>query len=285
MNRSNKIFSKISKERRGKLTELQKNLGIRFKRIDLLNTALSHKSYVNEADCALENNEKLEFLGDAFLGLIISRYLYEQNLYFREGSLARIKSYVVSEPTLHRVGQEINIHDYLLIGKGEEKTGGRYRKALIGDTVEAVIGAYYLDNGYKPARRLVEKLFYKEILKVERNRHEKDYKSILQELAQKRFKTVPQYKVIHTEGPDHRRKFFVNVVIINENYGTGIGENNKQAEQKAAFMALHALKKVKRLKDSSIEELKDINLEHKNKGRKIVRSSKRSKNRSEHAET
>ena len=273
----------ISSKRKAELTRLQKRLGIRFKNIHLLNTALSHKSYVNETDADLENNEKLEFLGDAFLGLIVSDYLYNQNLYFREGSLARIKSYVVSEPTLHRVGQQINIHDYLLIGRGEEKTGGRYRRALIGDSVEALIGAYYLDSGYKQACKLVERLFHGEIIKVEKNRHEKDYKSILQELVQKRFKTVPQYTVINTEGPDHQRKFFVNVSLRKEIYGPGVGKSKKQAEQNAAYIALKSLKSKRRFRDSSIEIVQHNEKEVRTK--RFVRRGKRAKNRSTDVET
>jgi len=240
MRRSENI---IIKSRRQNLIRFQKNLGIRFKSLGLLNTALSHKSYVNETDGVSENYEKLEFLGDAFLGLVISDCLYRRSLDSREGSLARIKSYVVSEQTLHRIGQEINIQRYLLIGKGEEKSGGRHRKGLIGDSVEALIGAFYVDSGYRQARRLVERLFFKEIIVVEKNLHEKDYKSILQEYVQKRFKTVPVYSVIKTKGPDHKRTFFVQVTVKKQTFGPGIGKNKKQAEQNAAGFALSALKK------------------------------------------
>ena len=245
----------LTRERKDELDRFQRKVGIRFKCLGLLNTALSHKSYVNEADAALENNEKLEFLGDALLGLVISDYLYNQNIYYREGSLARIKSYVVSEPALYRVGQKINIQTHLLIGKGEEKSGGRYRKALISDSVEAFIGAYYIDNGYKHARKLVEKLFYDEIIKVEQNRHVKDYKSILQELVQKRYSTVPQYSIVNTEGPEHKRTFFVNVTVKKKIYGPGTGYSKKQAEQKAAGIALGVLKKMRRLRDPAIEKI------------------------------
>ena len=240
MRRSENI---IIKSRKQNLIRFQKNLGIRFKSLGLLNTALSHKSYVNETDGVSENYEKLEFLGDAFLGLVISDCLYRRSLDSREGFLARIKSYVVSEQTLHRIGQEINIQRYLLIGKGEEKSGGRHRKGLIGDSVEALIGAFYVDSGYRQARRLVERLFFKEIIVVEKNLHEKDYKSILQEYVQKRFKTVPVYSVIKTKGPDHKRTFFVQVTVKKQTFGPGIGKNKKQAEQNAAGFALSALKK------------------------------------------
>ena len=243
----------ISKKRRQELVEFQRSLGIRFRNLAILNTALSHKSYVNELEGDLENYEKLEFLGDSFLGLVVSDYLYNQEIYLKEGTLARIKSYVVSESTLYSVGKTINIQKYLLLGKGEEKSGGRHRKALIGDCIEALIGAYYLDGGFSKARKFVERLFAGEIEKVEKNRHVKDYKSILQEYAQKRYKVIPHYTIINTEGPDHRRKFYVNVTVGKRTYGPGIGESKKEAEQNAASMALGDLLTHKRLRDPNIE--------------------------------
>jgi ribonuclease-3 len=244
----------LSKQRIQALLEFQKSLNIRFRDLSLFNTALSHKSYVNESQAELENNEKLEFLGDSFLGLVVSAALYNQNIYFREGTLARIKSYVVSEQSLYKIGKEINIQDYILIGRGEEKTGGRQRKALISDCVEAVIGAYYLDAGYKHAKVFVQRLFYKEIIEVEKNRHEKDYKSILQEYSQKRFKVVPQYNVVSTEGPDHKRLFHINVSIRKRSYGPGTGGSKKAAEQMAAHIALRQLMKLKGVRDTGIEK-------------------------------
>ncbi len=266
----------INRKRKEELNRFQSKIGIRFKNPGLLDTALSHKSYVNEADKDLENNEKLEFLGDAFLGLVISDYLFNQNLYFLEGSLARIKSYVVSESALYRVGQKIEIHQYLLIGRGEEKSGGRYRKALISDSVEAFIAAYYLDTGYKQARKLVERLFHDEIIKVEQNRHEKDYKSILQELVQKRFKSIPLYSVVSTEGPEHKRKFYVKVTVKKKSYGPGTGASKKQAEQHAAGIALGTLKKMRRLRDPAIESIGEENV-NKEKVSRLVKSGKRTR--------
>ncbi len=266
----------ISRERKQALVEFQKSLSIRFKNLELLNTALSHKSYVNESREDLEDNEKLEFLGDAFLGLVISDYLYNQNLYLKEGTLARIKSYVVSEQTLYRIGKEINIQKYLLLGRGEEKSGGRYRKALISDGIEALIGAYYIDGGYKQARKLVEMLFYNEIVRVEKNRHVKDYKSILQEFSQKQYKIIPQYNIIDIKGPDHRRKFFVNVTIKKKTFGPGIGESKKQAEQKAAGIALGELIISKRLRDPNIEKTIETRQREK-RGKSFVRYGERSK--------
>lgn len=243
----------ISKKRASELLEFQSALGIRFRNIELLNTALCHRSYVHEIDEMLEDNEKLEFLGDAFLGLVVSALLYNQKLYFREGSLARIKSYVVSQPTLYKVGREVDIQHYILIGRGEEKSGGRNRGALISDSLEAVIGAYYIDSGYRQAKKLVKQLFFKEIIDVERNRHKKDYKTILQEYSQKRYRSVPEYSVVSTEGPEHRREFFVNVNVHGKVYGPGQGRSKKQAEQEVAQMALKSLKKKRGVRELIIE--------------------------------
>ncbi len=274
----------LSKERIQALLEFQKSLNIRFRDLTLFNTALSHKSYVNESPAELENNEKLEFLGDSFLGLVISAALYNQNIYFREGTLARIKSYVVSEQLLYKIGKEINIQNYILIGRGEEKTGGRQRKALISDCVEAIIGAYYLDAGYRSAKALVQRLFYKEIIEVEKNRHEKDYKSILQEYSQKRFKVVPQYSVVSTEGPDHKRQFYINVSIRKRSYGPGTGGSKKTAEQMAARIALRHLMKLKGVRDTGIEKTRHDWPEGKG-GSSGLRKGKRSAHSSQDART
>lgn len=247
--------TQIPKDRKKELYIFQKILGVKFRRLNLLNTALAHKSYVNESGLDIENNEKLEFLGDAFLGFVISNFLYNQKLYSKEGSLARIKSYVVSEPTLYRIGKRLGIQKYLLLGKGEEKSGGRERQALISDAVEAVIGAYFLDSGYKKARRFVENLFYDEILRVEKDKHEKDYKSILQELTQKKYRELPEYNVVDMEGPEHKKKFYVNVRIKKRIYGPGVGVSKKEAEQKAAYIALKNLKSSSTLSDTGIEKI------------------------------
>jgi len=274
----------IEKKRKEDLNRFQKKIKLHFRNIELLDKAFSHKSYVNEADNSIENNEKLEFLGDAFLGFIISEYIYNQNIYLTEGSLAKIKSYVVSEKTLYKIGKEINIQEYILIGKGEEKSGGRYRKALIGDCVEALIGAYYLDSGFKAAKKFVEKLFSKEIINVEENKHEKDYKSILQEFSQKKYKIVPRYIVLKTEGPDHKKSYFVDVDIKGKIYGPGVGKSKKQAEQNVARITLNSLSLLKELKDSIIEEKNDKVKKRKGKGF-VIRRNRRTRNSNKDAKT
>ncbi|MFW6139142.1 MAG: ribonuclease III [Spirochaetota bacterium] len=273
----------LNKQRKEKLINYQKKLGIRFKDMKLLNMSLLHKSFVNEVEPDLENNEKLEFLGDAFIGLVVSDLLYNQNLYFNEGTLARIKSYVVSEPTLYRIGTEINIQDYILIGRGEEKSGGRHRRALIGDCVEALVGAYYLDAGFKQARKFTRKLFEKEIVRVEQNKHQKDYKSILQEYAQKKFKIVPSYRVVNTEGPDHNKTYFVNVTVKKKTYGPGVGESKKQAEQNAAGIALNEMNIMKKLKDPSIEFTGNNTSQNNDREDKVARQRNRAKHSSKNA--
>lgn len=270
----------LSKTRLRDLADFQKTLGVRFRSPDLLNTALSHKSFVNELPDQLENNEKLEFLGDSVLGLVVSDILYNQKIYLKEGSLARIKSYVVSESTLYKVGKEVDIQKYVLIGKGEEKSGGRHRKALISDCLEAVIGAYYLDAGFKKSAKLVRRMFYKEIIEVEKNRHEKDYKSILQEFSQKQFRSVPQYNVVDTKGPDHRRKYYITVKVHKKTYGPGIGVSKKEAEQQVAYLALKQMRRMKELRDTSIENTSRL---RKKKRGPIVRPGKRTKNRGKDA--
>ncbi len=265
----------LNKKRSRELADFQKTLGVRFRSAELLNTALSHKSFVNELPQQLENNEKLEFLGDSVLGLVVSDILYNQKIYLKEGSLARIKSYVVSESTLYKVGKEVDIQKYVLIGRGEEKSGGRHRKALISDCLEAVIGAYYLDAGFRRSAKLVRRMFYKEIIEVEKNRHEKDYKSILQEFSQKQFRTVPQYSVVDTKGPDHRRKYYITVKVHKKTYGPGIGVSKKEAEQQVAYLALKQMRRMKELRDPSIENA--ARLRKKKRGR-FVRPGKRTGN-------
>jgi ribonuclease-3 len=233
----------IDQERKKELKLFQKLAGIRFKSDNLLNLAFAHRSYANEIPDDSENNEKLEFLGDSVLGLIISEYLFINLEDKNEGDLAKIKSFVVSEDILAYVAKKIRVDNYILIGKGEEYSGGRSKKALLADAMEAIFGAYYLDSGYAAVRELVLKLLLPEIDKVVEDRHKKDYKSLLQELVQKKFKAYPRYNVIKKTGPDHDKTFVIEVSINNISYGKGMGKNKKEAEQQAAGIAYNALTK------------------------------------------
>lgn len=233
----------ISSQRLNDLNDFCKNLSIKFSNKNLLDLAFHHRSYSNENNRNKnENNERLEFLGDSVLGLATASYLYETLSSNPEGDLARIKSTVVSEQTLAPIGLKMGIDKLLILGKGEELTGGRQKKAIIADAVEAVIGAYYLDAGYEKALSFVLSFIAPEIEKVLNNKGNKDFKSILQIYHQRKFKTNPSYELVKESGPDHDRTFWVTVNLKNSSYGPASGKNKKEAEQNAAEKACIELK-------------------------------------------
>ena len=228
--------------RRIELRRLQRRTGIRFRDVTLLNLALCHRSYSHEAGIrGADNNEKLEFLGDAVLGLAISHELFSTSGQRTEGELARIKSFVVSEDALHAWATTLDLSSCVLIGRGEELSGGRTKKAILADAMEAVIGAYYVDSGGPSAHEFVLRYLRPEIARVLSNTHRQDFKTLLQELAQKRYRRHPRYRVIREEGPDHDRTFWIEVQLDGHTYGPGSGKNKKAAEQQAAARAYAAL--------------------------------------------
>lgn len=237
--------TKISKERKGQLLEFCGNLKIRFKNLEILDLAFHHKSFSNENPGAkVYNNERLEFLGDSVLGLATAAFLYEDMDTEREGELAKIKASVVSEKSLAPIAlKKMHIDRYLVLGKGEENSGGRKKAAILADAVEAVIGALYIDSGYEAAEKLVKELIVPEIRKAQSDEGDKDFKTILQELCQKKLSVCPTYSLVKTTGPDHDRTFFVLVKVGNVYYGPAEGKNKKTAEQNAAKIALEVLKK------------------------------------------
>jgi ribonuclease-3 len=228
-------------ERKKELQLFQKHAQIRFKSLSLLNLAFSHRSFANEQAGEVDNNEKLEFFGDSVLGLVVSEYLVTALPDKSEGDMAKIKSHVVSEESLAEIGRSLRVDNFILIGKGEEYSGGRSKKALIADAVEAIIGAYYLDSGFKAVRTFIRNLLIHQINEVLEDRHRKDYKTLLQEYVQKRFKSYPRYRIINRKGPDHNRTFWIEVIIGKRTYGPGTGKNKKEAEQKAAGIAFKSL--------------------------------------------
>ncbi len=228
---------KITSDRRKELLLFQKHAHIRFRRLELLNLAFSHRSYANEHEMDVDNNEKLEFLGDSVLGLVVSEYLFTSYPGMVEGDFARIKSFVVSEESLSAAARKVKVDNYILIGKGEEYSGGRSKKAILADCLEAIIGAYYLDSGYGKVKQFILDILIPEIDKVLENRHKKDYKTLLQEYVQKSYKTYPRYSVVKKSGPDHNRQFWVSVTVNGETFGPGKGKNKKEAEQEAAGKA------------------------------------------------
>jgi ribonuclease-3 len=233
--------SKISPDRKAGLLDFSKRLSIKFNNLSLLDLAFHHRSFSNEQTGEKANNERLEFLGDSVLGMAVATYLYESMQDKPEGDLSKIKSVVVSEATLSQIALALGVDRCLILGRGEELSGGREKKAILADAVEAIIGAYYLDSGYSAAEKLVRRLIAPEIIKVQENRHIQDYKSLLQEFCQKKYKQCPEYELLNKTGPEHDRTFFVSVHINNKVYGPETGKNKKEAEQAAAHCACLAL--------------------------------------------
>lgn len=230
----------ISKERKALLLQFCKSVDIHFKNLDLLEQAFNHRSLTNEKK-SIKNNERLEFLGDSVLGMVTAAFLYN-NLENKEGELAKIKSAVVSEKALAPIALKLGIDKLLKMSRGEEMTGGRNKPAILADCMEAVIGAYYLDSGYKAAEKYVLEFIVPEINNVLVNGiGMKDYKSVLQEKYQKTAKTCPVYRLISVSGPDHAQVFNVEVVLGEKTFGPACASSKKEAEQMAAKMALDSL--------------------------------------------
>jgi ribonuclease-3 len=230
-----------SADRKKALLDFEKRAAIRFRRHDLLNLAFCHRSHANEDHHLSANNERLEFLGDSVLGLVVAEYLFINLPDKSEGELAKIKSFVVAEESLAEIALVLGIQDCLLIGKGEENSGGRTKRALLADALEAVIGAWYLDAGLAEAQRFIQHWFVPEIQKVLANKHRRDYKTLLQEQAQKLLKTYPRYSVVERSGPDHNRVFWISVSLAEQTFGPADGHSKKEAEQKAARIAYESL--------------------------------------------
>ena len=230
--------SNIHSARQKELVEFSKKLNIKFNNLELLNLAFHHRSYSNENSKQKHfNNERLEFLGDSVLGMATATFLYEDMMDNQEGDLAKIKSVVVSEKSLAPIARAIGIDKMLILGKGEEMSGGRQKDAILADAVEALIGAYYLDRGYEDAEKLVLSFIVPEIKKVQQNKGQKDYKTLLQEFYQKKYKMCPVYELVKKTGPDHDKIFWVSVKLKDVTYGPCEGKNKKSAEQNAAKMA------------------------------------------------
>lgn len=232
---------RLSPQRRKELQRFEKAAGLRFKKPELLDRALTHRSSTSESSAALPNNERLEFLGDSVLGLSVAAWLYQELPTKSEGDMARIKSFVVSEECLAGVAGRLGIADHLLLGRGEELSGGRSKKAIIADALEAVFGALYLDSGFEPARKTVLRLLVPEIRAVLEHRHRKDFKTLIQEFVQKSGRMVPRYSIVRKEGPDHDRTFWIALSIGERSFPPVSGKSRKEAEQAAAQAAYQAI--------------------------------------------
>ncbi|MBQ9624322.1 MAG: ribonuclease III [Treponema sp.] len=228
----------LSPQRIKELNNFAKGISIKFSNLNLLELAFTHRSVASDGKTSRHhNNERLEFLGDSVLGMATAAYLYEHFMDNPEGDLAKIKSSVVSEMSLAPIALQIGIDKMLILGKGEEMSGGRQKRAILADAVEAVIGAYYLDAGYKAAEKLVLSFMIPAIETFLSNKGAKDFKTMLQEAHQKKYKSCPTYELVKETGPDHERTFWVTVHLKNASYGPESGKSKKEAEQNVAKKA------------------------------------------------
>lgn len=223
------------------VTNFQRSLDFTFDNISLLERAFVHRSYLNEAgeESGLRDNERLEFLGDSVLGFVTSELLFARYPDRLEGELTNLRAALVRRETLARFATELALGDYLLLGRGEEDSGGRTRPATLCATFEALIGAIYLDQGLEQVRSFLEPRLLTEVERVAPRALAKDPKSRLQEWVQSEMGVTPRYKTVRTEGPDHARVFTVQVTADKTPYGVGQGRSKQEAAQSAAAMALH----------------------------------------------
>lgn len=219
---------------------LEEKLGYTFDNRELLENALTHSSCANESRGKLQSNERLEFLGDSILGMVVADHLYRNHPDLPEGELTRTRAALVCEESLVEVAEELQLGDYLRLGKGEEAGGGRQRPSIRADAVEAVLAAVYLDGGIGSARRIIQRyILSREVAGLTKPR---DYKTALQELVQRESGQVLRYQLTGEQGPDHNKLFFMEVALNGNAVGAGSGRSKKEAEQMAAKAAIEALK-------------------------------------------
>lgn len=222
------------------LRELEQKIGYCFRDFSLLRRAMMHSSYTNEKHIPrFQCNERLEFLGDAVLELVSSEFLFLEQPQISEGELTKTRASMVCEPSLAFCARDLNLGSYLFLGKGEEATGGRERDSITSDTMEALIGAIYLDGGFTNAKEFIHRFILSDL---ENKKLFFDSKTILQEIVQAKTAQEISYRLIREEGPDHDKSFYVEVRIGNKSYGTGKGRTKKSAEQQAAYEAILKLK-------------------------------------------
>ena len=224
-----------------KLKALETRIGYEFKNKNLLILALTHSSYANEKKLGKAGcNERLEFLGDAVLELISSDFLYKKFTQIPEGELTKKRASLVCEPSLAYCARDFGLPQYLLLGKGEDMTGGRNRDSIVSDATEALLGAIYLDGGFASAKEFVLKFILNDL---ENKQLFYDSKTILQEIVQEKGTHLVEYRLMKEEGPDHNKSFTVDVLVNGPVMGTGVGHTKKAAEQEAAYQAIRKMKK------------------------------------------
>lgn len=236
----------MKSERIDKLKSLEFALEYQFADLRLLDVALTHRSFMNESsEPGLQDNERLEFLGDAVLDLCVSHLLMKAFPDYNEGRLSRMRSLLVNEYPLAEMGRKFSLGEYLRLGKGEESSGGRNKSSILSNAFEAVVAAVYLDSSFDRVYAVMEKLFEPLILQDTDNLLFRDFKTQLQEVSQELFKTIPKYSLMDEYGPDHNKTFVVQLGIANRIRTSGMGKSKKEAEQEAARRALEELDIIK----------------------------------------
>jgi ribonuclease III len=225
--------------------ELMEKINYRFKNEGYLKEALTHRSFSNENDKTKKfDNEKLEFLGDAVLNLITTEYIYNLEKDKNEGELAKLKSQIISEPVFSAIANDLKLGDYLYLSNGEILSGGRERKSILGDAFEALMGAIFKDSDYYTTKDIALKFLLEKINNLEEIEGTGDYKTILQEVFQSKYRKMPEYELLSTKGPDHNKEFKIAVKLDNKIYGVGIGKSKKEAEKNAAREALEKIEEL-----------------------------------------
>ena len=229
----------MTQDEKKKISRLEKIIGYSYKKKTMLKRALTHKSYANEQKLdPSEDNERLEFLGDAVLELAISEFLMTRFPEFSEGDLSKTRAAIVNEKQLANLARGFHLGDYLYLGRGEEQTSGREKDSLLADAYEAILGSIYMDRGFKKAMEVVRQHYNALMNNTPYQRFYQDYKTELQEKCQGLFRAVPRYRLIAEIGPDHDKTFEIELYVRNELMGRGRGRNKKEAEQQAARKAL-----------------------------------------------
>jgi len=233
----------MNEEREKALKALQRKIHYRFKSLDLLDQGLRHKSYAHEEPAAGgQDNERLEFLGDAVLDLVISHLIMERHPDYPEGNLSRLRAAVVNQARLAKIARELTLGGYLLLGKGEELTGGRDKTSILAASLEALLAVVYLDGGYKKVFGVISQLFSSHLQMAGKEGFSQDFKTKLQEVSQETLKAIPRYLLVKEFGPDHDKVFGVKVLIQEKVVGVGAGKSKKEAEQRASKKTLKNLR-------------------------------------------
>ena len=256
------------------MREFEKMIGYRFKDLDMLNAALTHPSYLNEKQIKNQTHyERLEFLGDAVLGLIVCGHIFKEFPHYNEGALSDIKSHVVSEKHLSVISKRMGVGKYILLGAGEARSGGRRKNSILANVFESVVGAIFLDGGFESARRYMLRVSRDDIVMHPPNREMSNYKGILQKQCQTFLSSDPNYRVISENGPSHKRTFEMEVWVGKRRLGSATGRSKKEAEQKAALVG------IKYFETEEFQKIsKELETEKRNK-KKRSRSQKRNTRR------